>query len=81
MLTDFILYEIHLNMCVCFQIKKKFQHDFIVAHEHSMSQPIGFEFVSYKYFEFLVYGRGISNEKLSIEDRKRMDNFRDFEFN
>ncbi|ULT99560.1 hypothetical protein L3Y34_000695 [Caenorhabditis briggsae] len=57
------------------------QHDFIVAHEHSMSQPIGFEFVSYKYFEFLVYGRGISNEKLSIEDRKRMDCFRDFEFN
>ncbi|CAI2348323.1 unnamed protein product [Caenorhabditis sp. 36 PRJEB53466] len=56
------------------------QQEFIVAHEHSMSQPAGFEFVSYKYFEFLVYGRGISNEKLSIEDRKRMDAFRDFEF-
>ncbi|EFO86745.1 CRE-DCT-6 protein [Caenorhabditis remanei] len=66
---------------VLVQASKIEQHDFIVAHEHSMSQPIGFEFVSYKYFEFLVYGRGISNEKLSVEDRKRMDCFRDFEFN
>uniref|UniRef100_A0A8R1ISI4 Uncharacterized protein n=1 Tax=Caenorhabditis japonica TaxID=281687 RepID=A0A8R1ISI4_CAEJA len=56
------------------------QHECIVAHEHSMTSPVGFEFVSYKYFEFLVFGRGISNEKLSVEDRKRMDAFRDFEF-
>uniref|UniRef100_A0A8R1HTB1 Uncharacterized protein n=2 Tax=Caenorhabditis japonica TaxID=281687 RepID=A0A8R1HTB1_CAEJA len=58
----------------------QFQHECIVAHEHSMTSPVGFEFVSYKYFEFLVFGRGISNEKLSVEDRKRMDAFRDFEF-
>ncbi|CAB3402758.1 unnamed protein product [Caenorhabditis bovis] len=56
------------------------QHDFIIAHEHSMHAPTGFEFVSYKYFEFLVFGKGISIERLSIETRKQMDNYRDFEF-
>ncbi|CAI5444925.1 unnamed protein product [Caenorhabditis angaria] len=56
------------------------EHDFVLAHEHSMYQPNGFEFVSYKYFEFLVYGKGISVETLSAENRKKLDDFRDFEF-
>lgn len=54
------------------------EHLFKVSHV--MSSPTGFEFLPFKNFEFLVFGNGISVEKMSEEQRKRIDSFRNFEF-
>nr|CDJ89602.1 CRE-DCT-6 protein [Haemonchus contortus] len=53
---------------------------FVLATEHEMACPRSFEMLDSRPFEFAVYGKGIAMHKLSAEERKRLEKYRDFEF-
>ncbi|CAD6188613.1 unnamed protein product [Caenorhabditis auriculariae] len=59
---------------------KIIHQQFVMAVEHSMCSARGFELLPFKHFEFVVFGNGASVERLSNEQKKIIDEFRDFEF-
>ncbi|CAI4227944.1 unnamed protein product [Auanema sp. JU1783] len=46
----------------------------------SLNTASSLELLPYKPYEFILFGKGIHNHRLTEEERKALDKFRDFEF-
>ncbi|EPB76204.1 dct-6 family protein [Ancylostoma ceylanicum] len=59
---------------------KVIEVNFILATHHGLSGARSFETLDSRPFEYAVFGKGIDMHKLSEEERKCLEKYRDFEF-
>ncbi|KAE9417649.1 hypothetical protein Angca_008891 [Angiostrongylus cantonensis] len=53
---------------------------FILSTCHELHSARSFELLDSRPFEFAVFGCGITMHKLTVDERKRLEKYRDFEF-